>query len=154
MEFEERLNRTTTLEDAEATHAFCAGCWSDAADRGGDAVLALGSARPGQPAPWIPGTRTPAGPGAAAHAAAGNKLANDAETQTKEVSSFTQHPGTSGRTCGPCSRRTGTGVASATWAHEGRQPDIKAPEAALAVCYCAVLHRMLALYASHPHFAC
>ena len=88
MEFEERLNRTETLEDEGNG---CVARLLDAADHDGDAVLALKRARE---ACALDSIRTP---DAAKRLVASlrrrrENLGNEsiAETQTKEVLSFTQ----------------------------------------------------------------
>ena len=87
VEFEERLNRTIP-EDAEATHVFAR--LRSVMRRITMATPSWPSNARGRPAPWILAMRTPPRRLVAAYVAVGNKLANEAETQTKEVLSFTQ----------------------------------------------------------------
>ena len=87
VEFEERLNRTETLEDARQ-RMYSLRLLGDAADHDGDAVLALKRAR--EACALDSGNADAAKRLVAAYVAVGNKLANEAETQTKEVLSFTQ----------------------------------------------------------------
>ncbi len=85
VEFEERLNRS--MED-ERQRMYSLRLLGDAADHDGDAVLALKRAR--EACALDSGNADAAKRLVAAYVAVGNKLANDAETQTKEVLSFTQ----------------------------------------------------------------
>jgi len=85
VEFEERLNRS--MED-ERQRMYSLRLLGDAADHDGDAVLALKKAR--EACALDSGNADAAKRLVAAYVAVGNKLANDAETQTKEVLSFTQ----------------------------------------------------------------
>ncbi len=85
VEFEERLNRS--MED-ERQRMYSLRLLGDAADHDGDAVLALKRAR--EACALDSGNADAAKRLVAAYVAVGNKLASDAETQTKEVLSFTQ----------------------------------------------------------------
>ena len=85
VEFEERLNRS--MED-ERQRMYSLRLLGDAANHDGDAVLALKRAR--EACALDSGNADAAKRLVAAYINVGNKLANDAETQTKEVLSFTQ----------------------------------------------------------------